>query len=217
MSIDHKTVSRKEWQELRDRLLVKEKALTRERDALTKELRELPWVKLDKKYVFKTRDGEKSLAALFGDKSQLLVYHFMLGPGWGEGCKSCSFWADQFGALKHHLPQRDVAFKVISRAPLAEIEAYRERLGWEFDWVSSHGSEFNLDFGVSEGEDDESPGISIFYRDGQDVYHTYFTTGRGLEVLNPTYQILDLVPKGRAEEGLEFTMEWVKRNDEYGR
>ena len=213
--IKNKVVSKKEWNELRAQLLVKEKELTRRRDALTTEIRSLPWVKMEEKYVFKSCHGERTLADLFDGKSQLLVYLFMLGPGWGEGCPSCSFWADQFCALKYHLPQRDVAFKLISRAPLEEIEAYRNRLGWDLDWVSSNGSDFNLDFDVSKGDDDESPGISIFFRDGEDVYHTYFTTGRGLEVLNPTYGILDLVPKGRHEAELPWTMAWVKRHDEY--
>jgi predicted dithiol-disulfide oxidoreductase (DUF899 family) len=139
----------------------------------------------------------------------------MLGPGWGEGCPSCSFWADHFAAFKHHLPQRDVTFKVISRAPLREIERYRKRMGWDFDWASSSPSRFNLDLGVSEGRDDESPGLSVFARVGKDVYQTYFTTDRGIEVLNTTYGVLDLVPKGRAEDELEWPMAWVKRHDEY--
>lgn len=214
---NHKVVSRTEWAELRAQLLKKEKDLTKQRDSLTREIRNLPWVKIEKEYIFHTENGKKSLADLFEGKSQLLVYHFMLGPGWKAGCPSCSFWADNFSGLRFHLPQRDVAFKVISRAPLADIEKYKKRMGWSFDWVSSAGSDFNLDFGVSKGEKDESPGISIFYRDGNDVFHTYFTTGRGLEVLNQTYGILDLVPKGRDEAGLEWPMQWVKRHDEYSK
>ena len=212
-----KIVSRDQWSRQRDTLLKKEKRLTHQRDELTAELRKLPWVKMDPSYVFETRKGKRTLAQLFEGKSQLLVYHFMLGPGWGEGCPSCSFWADHFASFRYHLPQRDVAFKVISRAPLREIEKYRKRMGWEFDWVSSSGTRFNLDLGVSSGTDDESPGISIFARVGQDVYHTYFTTGRGLEVINTTYGILDLVPKGRDEAKLPWPMAWVKRHDKYSR
>jgi predicted dithiol-disulfide oxidoreductase (DUF899 family) len=212
-----KIVTRDQWSKQRGKLLKKEKRLTRQRDALTAELRKLPWVKMDPSYVFETRKDKRSLAQLFEGKSQLLVYHFMLGPGWGEGCPSCSFWADHFASFRYHLPQRDVAFKVISRAPLKEIEKYRKRMGWEFDWVSSSGTRFNLDLGVSSGTDDEEPGISIFARVGQDVYHTYFTTGRGLEVINSTYAILDLVPKGRDEAKLPWPMAWVKRHDKYSR
>jgi predicted dithiol-disulfide oxidoreductase (DUF899 family) len=211
----HKVVSPKEWARLRASILKKEKKLTHQRDALTREIRKLPWVKIEKPYLFDTVRGKETLAQLFGKKSQLLVYHFMLGPGWGEGCPCCSFWADHFASFRDHLPQRDVAFRVISRAPLKEIERYRKRLNWKFDWVSSAPSAFNTDFGVSSGKDDESPGFSIFYRSGKNVYHTYFTTGRGLEVLNSTYGVLDLVPKGRNESGLEFPMAWVKRHDEY--
>ena len=210
-------VADKEWTRLRNKLLKEEKALTKRRDALTAKLRAMPWAKIRKDYVFETLRGKRSLAELFEGRSQLLVYHFMLGPGWKEGCPSCSYWADHFGGLDYHLPHRDVAFKVISRAPLKEIEKYRKRMGWKFDWVSSSGSRFNLDFKVSSGKDDESPGISIFYRDGEDVYRTYFTTGRGLEVLNSTYGALDLVPKGRDEAGLEWPMAWVKRHDQYSK
>jgi len=211
----HAVVDKQEWDERRARLLAKEKALTRQRDALTAELRAMPWVKIDKPYVFDTVRGKESFADLFGDKSQLLVYHFMLGPGWKAGCPSCSYWADHFAAFRYHLPQRDVAFKVISRATLDEIKRYQTRMGWDFDWVSSSGSTFNLDLGVSSGDRDESPGFSIFARDSKDVFHTYFTTGRGLETLNTTYQVLDLVPSGRNEAGLEWPMAWVKRHDEY--
>lgn len=213
----NKIVTEKEWRRLRNRLLKEEKALTRRRDALTARLRALPWVKIRKDYVFQTARGKKSLIELFEGKSQLLVYHFMLGPGWKEGCPSCSFWADHFSGLDYHLPRRDVAFKAISRAPLKDIEKYRKRMGWKFSWVSSSGSRFNLDFKVSSGKDHESPGISVFYREGEEVYRTYFTTGRGLEVLNSTYGILDLVPKGRDEAGLEWPMAWVRRHDEYPR
>ena len=211
----HQVVDKREWDAKRAELLAKEKALTRQRDALAAELRAMPWVKIDKSYVFDTVRGKETFAQLFGDRSQLLVYHFMLGPGWTAGCPSCSFWADHFASFRYHLPQRDVAFKVISRATLDEIKRYQTRMGWEFDWVSSAGGTFNLDLGVSSGERDESPGFSIFARDGGDVYHTYFTTGRGLETLNTTYNVLDLVPAGRNEAGLEWPMKWVKRHDEY--
>ncbi len=214
---NHRIVPRTEWAELRAQVLKKEKDLTKLRDSLTEEVRALPWVKLEKEYIFQTSTGKKTLAELFEGKNQLLVYHFMLGPGWGEGCPSCSFWADNFSGLSFHLRHRDVAFKVISRAPLGDIEKYKKRMGWTFDWVSSSGSDFNLDFGVSSGKDDESPGISIVYREGKEVFQTYFTTGRGIEVLNPTYGILDLVPKGRDEAGLEWPMAWVKRHDEYAK
>lgn len=165
-------------------LLVAEKKLTRRRDHLTNLIRNLPWVRIEKEYFFKSKSGERTLIKLFD-------------------------------GLKHHLPQREVTFKVISRAPFKEIEKYRKRMGWEFDWVSSAGSDFNLDFEVSSGLDDESPGISVFYRDRNIVFQTYFTTGRGLEVLNSTYAILDYVPKGRDEKGLRFPMAWVKRHDDY--
>lgn len=213
----HEVVSPTEWKRLRNKLLVEEKALTRKRDALTARIRAMPWKRIRQDYSFQTARGKRSLADLFEGRSQLLVYHFMLGPGWKEGCPSCSFWADHFGGLKHHLPRRDVTFKAISRAPLREIEAFKKRMGWKFDWVSSAGSRFNLDFGVSSGKDDEDPGISVFGREGDEVYHTYFTTGRGLEVLNSTYGILDLVPKGRDEAELEFPMAWVRRHDEYAK
>jgi predicted dithiol-disulfide oxidoreductase (DUF899 family) len=213
--VAHEVVTLAEWASRRAELLAKEKALLRARDALTRELRAMPRVKMDD-YVFDTRQGARTLAELFDGRSQLLVYHFMLGPGWGAGCKNCSFWADHFASFEHHLPERDVTFKVISRAPLEEIERYRARLGWAFDWVSSFGSRFNFDLGVSEA-DDESPGISVFAREGREVFHTYFTTGRGLEVMNTTYAVLDLVPRGRDEAGLDKPMDWVKRHDEYER
>ena len=209
-------VADKEWTRLRNKLLKEEKALTKRRDALTAKLRAMPWAKIRKDYVFETLRGKKSLAELFeGRAASRLSLH--AGSGLERGLPELLFWADHFGGLDYHLPHRDVAFKVISRAPLKEIQKYRKRMGWKFDWVSSSGSRFNLDFKVSSGKDDESPGISIFYRDGEDVYRTYFTTGRGLEVLNSTYGALDLVPKGRDEAGLEWPMAWVKRHDQYSK
>lgn len=217
--LDHKIVSQEEWLEARNQLLKKEKELTRAHDALAKQIQQLPWVKMDQGYVFHTVNGDKTLAELFEGKSQLVVVHFMLAPG-KEACSSCSFWADHYGGLRHHLPQRDVSFKVISRAPLDEIQKYRKRMGWEFDWVSSYGSDFNYDFNCSKrdppaGFSGEEPGFSIFYRDGNDVYHTYSTTGRGIEPLNSTYAVLDYVPKGRDEKDLPWPMAWVKKHDEY--
>jgi predicted dithiol-disulfide oxidoreductase (DUF899 family) len=225
---DHKVVSREEWDKYRAELLKKEKELTKAHDKLAAERREMPWVKIEKNYVFHTTAGDKTLAELFDGKSQLFVYHFMFGPGWKGGCPLCSFWGDNFNGLRFHLPHRDVAFKVISHASLEEIQAYRKRLGWEFDWVSSADTDFNFDLGVSSRElpqkshsDEphfdrtESPGISVFYREGNDVYHTYFTTMRGLESINAVYGALDLTPKGRDESGLSFPMAWVRRHDEY--
>jgi predicted dithiol-disulfide oxidoreductase (DUF899 family) len=226
---DHKVVSREEWGPLRASLLEKEKQLTRARDSLAAEVRSLPWIKLESPYVFHTTDGDKTLAELFDGKSQLVVYHLMFGSGWKAACPSCTFWADNFTGLKHHLPQRDVSFKAISRAPLEDLLAYKKRMGWEFDWVSAADTAFNFDLGHSNPnppeikdperphvQDIERPGISIFSRDGDDVYQTYYTTARGLEVLNPVYGILDLVPKGRDEAGVKpYAMAWVKRHDEY--
>lgn len=227
-AVKHQVVSREEWNEQRAELLKKEKELTKARDALTTEIRALPWVKIEKNYIFHTTDGDKTLPELFDGKSQLFIYHLMFGPGWKGACPICSFWAENFTALHHHLPHRDVSFKVISRATLDEIQAYRKRMGWEFDWVSSHDSDFNYDFGTSSKtppvkkfpdephlEYTEQPGISVFYRDGNDVYQTYFNTARGLEPINAIYAALDLVPKGRDEEGLEWPSAWIKRHDEY--
>ena len=226
--VKHQVVTQEKWDELRAELLKKEKQLTRARDALTAETRELPWVKIEKNYVFHTTAGDKTLVELFDGHSQLIVYHFMLGPGWKAGCPTCSFWADNYGGFRHHLPQRDVAFKVVSRGSLETIQQYRKRMGWEFDWVSSSDSDFNFDFSISlktapvqrfpdepHKEGIENPGLSVFYREGNDVYRTYFTKSRGLEPLNAVYAALDLVPKGRDEKQLPWTLDWVKRHDEY--
>jgi predicted dithiol-disulfide oxidoreductase (DUF899 family) len=229
-------VSREEWLEARRAHLASEKELTRQRDALAAERRGLPWVRLDRTYPFEGPGGPTTLADLFAGRSQLVVYHFMLGPGWEEGCKSCSFWADNYQGAVVHLAARDVTLAAVSRAPFAEIEAFRRRMGWSFPWVSSHGSDFNYDFGVSftpeqrEGEQpnynfgtlhfagEEAPGLSVFARgDDGAVYHTYSTYARGLDVFNGTYQLLDLVPKGRDEEGLDYSMAWVRHHDRYGR
>jgi predicted dithiol-disulfide oxidoreductase (DUF899 family) len=217
--LNHKVVSREEWIEARKELLEKEKESTRANDRLTEQIRQLPWVKVDKEYIFHTVNGDKTLTELFEDKSQLFLVHFMLAPG-REACQCCSFWADQYGGMLYHLPARDVSLKVVSRAPLDEIQKYRERMGWEFDWASSYNSDFNYDFNCSvrdppAGYSGEDTGYSIFYRDGNDVYHTYSTTRRGIEPFNPVYSVLDRVPKGRDEKDLAWPMAWVKKHDEY--
>jgi len=230
-----KIVSREEWLEARRRLLAKEKDLTRARDEVARNRRELPWVRIEKRYEFEGADGKESLGDLFAGRSQLLIYHFMLGPGWDEGCPSCSFWADGYDGMVVHLGNRDVTFVVVSRGPLAAIEAYRKRMGWRFKWVSSFGSDFNYDFHVSftpeemaKGEmeynfaktkfpSEEAPGISVFHRDPDGaVFHTYSCYARGLDPMNAAYQHLDLVPKGRDEDGLPYPMAWVRRHDRYG-
>ena len=232
--MDHPVVSRDAWRAARKELLGKEKEFTRQRDRLSAERRELPWVKVDKAYVFDGPAGEETLADLFGGKSQLIVYHFMLGPGWEQGCPSCSYLADHFDGAIVHLAQRDVSFVVVSRAPLAEIEAFKRRMGWRFKWVSSHGNDFNHDFHVSftqeelakgkvdynyglvEGHD-ELPGVSVFYKDPAGVvFHTYSCYARGLDILVGAYNWLDLAPKGRDEDQLPWSMAWVRHHDRYG-
>jgi predicted dithiol-disulfide oxidoreductase (DUF899 family) len=227
-----KIVSHDEWLAARKALLAREKQLTHERDAVAAARRTLPWVKVGKDYVFDTPVGRKTLAELFGGKSQLLVYHFMFGPDWEEGCPSCSFEMDHTDGTLVHLAQRDVAFVAISRAPLAKIEAFKKRMGWRFNWVSSNDTDFNFDYGVSFTKDqlarkdiynfgtaghpsEEAPGFSVFVRQGNDVFHTYSTYGRGVEVGIHTYDFLDLVPKGRDEDGLSFSMAWVRHHDRY--
>jgi predicted dithiol-disulfide oxidoreductase (DUF899 family) len=229
----HRIVPRDQWISERKALLAKEKALTRERDALIAERRELPWVKVEKTYSFDTPQGKKTLAELFGGRSQLLIYHFMLGPGWEEGCPSCSLLADHFDGAVIHLAQRDIEFVVVSRAPLPEIEAFKRRMGWRFKWVSSFGSDFNFDYHVSFKEDqlgaegdynyerqeidsDEMPGASAFYKDEQGVvFHTYSAYARGLDSLVGAYNWLDIAPKGRDEAGLPWPMAWVRHHDRY--
>ena len=229
-----KIVSRDEWLAARIALLAKEKGFTRHRDQLSAERRALPWIKVEKEYVFDTLSGRKILADLFNGRSQLVVDHFMLGPGWGEGRVGCSFGADHMGNLVH-LEHHDVTVVAVSGAPLGEIEAYRKRMGWSFNWVSSYGSDFNYDFHVSftpeelakgkvyynyrmtERGMDELPGLSVFYKDeaGQ-VFHTYSSYARGAEDLITTYMVLDLTPKGRNETGPHRNlMDWVRRHDEY--
>jgi predicted dithiol-disulfide oxidoreductase (DUF899 family) len=214
---------------------MREKEFTRLRDQLSAERRDLPWVKVEKPYVFDGPKGKETLGDLFAGRSQLLIYHFMLGPEWEEGCKSCSFLADHIDGSVIHLAHRDVTFVVVSRAPLPKIEAFKKRMGWRFKWVSSYGSDFNSDYHVSFTKDDlakgktyynydlrespsegEAPGVSVFYKDATgDLFHTYSAYARGLDMLVGAYNYLDLAPKGRDEDGLPFTMDWVRRHDEY--
>jgi predicted dithiol-disulfide oxidoreductase (DUF899 family) len=230
---EHPVVSRQDWLAARKTLLAKEKAFTHERDALSKQRRELPWVKVTEGYPFEGAQGKVKLADLFAGCSQLIVYHFMLGPDWEEGCPSCSFWADNFDGIPIHLAHRDVSLVAVSRAPYKKIAAYRKRMGWTFPWVSSFGSTFNSDYGVSPSPEraaagtleynyapmefsDEMPGVSVFYRDaGGDIFHTYSAYARGLDMLNGAYHYLDLAPKGRDEAKLEWTMAWLRRHDQY--
>ena len=231
--MQHTVVSPVEWLAARKNLLDKEKEFTRARDALSAARRELPWVKVEKDYLFEGPAGQETLADLFAGKSQLMIYHFMLGPGWVQGCPSCSFLADHFDGANIHLAQRDVSFVVVSRAPLAEIEAYKKRMGWKFKWVSSYGSDFNRDFHVSFTKEElaageveynyakakitveELPGISAFIKQDGAVLHTYSSYERGLDTLVGAYNMLDLAPKGRDEDDLPWPMAWVRRHDEY--
>ncbi|HUU66741.1 MAG TPA: thioredoxin family protein [Methyloceanibacter sp.] len=230
----HPTVSRDEWLAAREALLAKEKEFTKQRDALSAARRELPWVKVEKDYVFDGPDGQATLTELFDGRSQLIVYHFMLGPGWEQGCPSCSFLADHFDGAVVHLAHRDATLVVVSRAPLAEIETFQKRMGWRFKWLSSHASDFNRDYHVSFTEDEmakgevvynfrksafpseEAPGVSVFTRDqAGDVFHTYSSYARGLDILLGTYNFLDMVPKGRDEADLPFSMAWIRHHDRY--
>jgi predicted dithiol-disulfide oxidoreductase (DUF899 family) len=229
--MQHSVVSQDQWLAARKALLAKEKEFTKARDQLSA----LPWVKVEKAYVFDTSKGKKNLADLFEGRSQLIVYHFMLGPGWKDGCPSCSFLADHFDGAAIHLAQRDVTLVVVSRAPLVEIQAYQKRMGWKFKWVSSFGNDFNRDFHVSftpeekargkveynyamtEFPSEEAPGLSAFIKNDGAVFHTYPAYARGLDILVGAYNFLDFAPKGRDEAALPYTMAWVKRHDEYER
>ncbi|MDB6029735.1 MAG: hypothetical protein JWM16_73 [Verrucomicrobiales bacterium] len=231
---EHNIVSQGEWISARKELLKKEKESTRLLDQLSAERRKLPWVKVQKNYVFNTPGGKATIADLFAGRSQLVVYHFMFGPDWQEGCPSCSFVSDHLDGALPHLAARDVMLVAVSRAPLAKIEGFKKRMGWHFNWVSSQGGDFNADFHVSFTEEEraqgkvnynytmqefpsaEAPGISVFYKDAVgDVFHTYSSYGRGLDLLLGTYRILDMVPKGRDEDDLKFAMEWVRYHDRY--
>src|ERR1700689_33574 len=230
----HKIVPHQEWLTARKAHLADEKAFTRARDALSKKRRKLPWEKVETDYLFDGPNGRESLAGLFGGKDQLIVYHFMLGPGWEAGCPSCSFLADHFDGAAIHLEQRDVNFVVISRAPLAEIEKFKTRMGWKFTWVSSFGSDFNHDYQVSASAEEkaagrvvynyeettfpseERPGASVFFKnEAGEGFHTYSTYGRGLDMFLGAYHFLDIAPKGRDEDGLTFSMAWVRHHDKY--
>jgi predicted dithiol-disulfide oxidoreductase (DUF899 family) len=227
-------VSPEKWLAARLELLREEKEFTRLQDKMNARRRALPWVKIEQAYHFDAPSGRVSLADLFAGRGQLIVQHFMLGTGWEQGCKSCSFMTDHFAPMVTHLAARDVSFAVISHAPLAEILPFKERMGWDVNWVSAHGSSFNRDFHVSFSPEkaanenvyynykqqpfpfEEAPGISVFASDSAGaVYHTYSTYGRGVEVVMGTYHMLDLVPKGRDEEGLEYGMEWLRHHDRY--
>jgi len=230
----HKIVSRQQWIEARRVHLAQEKELTQARERLNEERRALPWVKVDKAYLFDGAEGKKTLADLFNGKSQLVVQHFMFAPEWNEGCKSCSFWADGFERMIPHLAARDTTLAAVSRAPLSKLLPFKTRMGWTFDWVSSADSDFNYDYAVSFTPDDvksgakvynfgtsgfgieDAPGISVFYRDeAGDIFHTYSCFARGLDMMNVAYHYLDLTPLGRHEEGLPYPMDWVRLRDQY--
>jgi predicted dithiol-disulfide oxidoreductase (DUF899 family) len=230
----HEVVSHAQWLELRKQLLEKEKALTHARDELSKARRALPWERVDKQYVFEGPNGKESLADLFAGRSQLVVYHFMFGPNAEVGCKSCSFWADNFNGAVPHLAQRDVTMVAISRAPLSKLDAFKKRLGWSFKWVSSGQNDFNFDLNVSFRDEDRAAGeatynyapltggpadlhgVSVFFKDESGaIFHTYSTYGRGLDILNGAYHYLDIVPKGRDEDSLPSNNSWLKFHDEY--
>ena len=232
----HPLVSKEEWLAARRLLLAREKELTAQRDLVNAERRRLPWLPVDKTYVFDSPDGPESLADLFEGRSQLIVYHFMFGPGWKEGCPSCSFLSDHIDGALAHLAARDITLAVVSRAPLAQLAAFRQRMGWRFKWVSSSGSDFNHDYHVSftredlaggkvnynyrmedVGDMEDLHGVSVFTRDGQgNVFHTYSSYARGADSLVGSYHYMDLTPKGRDEDGLAFPMAWVRHHDKYG-
>lgn len=225
-------MSRSKWIEARKKLLAKEKEFTRLRDQLSAQRRELPWVKVEKEYIFDGTEGKQSLSDLFNGKSQLMIYHFMLGPEWEEGCPSCSFWADNFNGTDIHLANRDISFLSVSRAGIQKIEVYKKRMGWNFKWVSSLNNDFNYDYGVSftpkekEANEitynylnqpyfiDELAGVSVFVKSEQnDIYYTYSTYSRGLDILNGAYNYIDISPKGRDEA--DGIMNWLRRHDQY--
>jgi predicted dithiol-disulfide oxidoreductase (DUF899 family) len=230
----HPVLPRERWMAQRLALLARERELTRLGDQIARERRALPWVRVDTPCVFDTPTGPRTLAELFGPHRQLLVQHFMLGPGWEAGCPSCSFMTDHLGGVLPHLAQRDVAVALVSRAPIEQIERFRQRMGWQLTWVSSHHNRFNFDFQVSFAPEElatgevfynyakrpfpqsEAPGISAFFKDDAGaVFHTYSTYGRGVEAMMGTYHLLDLTPKGRDEDQLPYTMAWIKHHDRY--
>jgi len=230
---NHKVVSQEQWLEARKEHLRHEKELTHLREQLAAERRALPWVKVEKNYVFDAPEGKRSLADLFDGRSQLIVYHFMFDPEWSQGCKSCSFIADHYNPAIIHLNHRDVSMVTVSRAPLGKLQDFQKRMGWTFKWVSSFSNDFNRDFGVSFTEQElkspgtvynyvskpypvkELPGMSVFFKDEEgNIFHTYSTYARGLDVFLGTYNLLDIVPKGRDEEGMRG-MEWLRHHDRY--
>jgi len=233
---NHPVVSQDRWIAERKKLLAREKELTRLRDEIARERRALPWERIEKNYAFDTPEGRRTLADLFEGRHQLMVQHFMFGPDWEQGCPSCSFMADHTDGMKIHLEHRDISFVAISRAPLDKIEGMRKRMGWQFKWVSSNRNDFNHDFhvsftpeerangngevyynyGMTEFPAEEAPGISLFYmNDAGEIFHTYSTFGRGVEVMMGTYNMLDLAPKGRDERDVPNKMEWVRHHDRY--
>jgi predicted dithiol-disulfide oxidoreductase (DUF899 family) len=233
---DHKIVSKDDWMEARKALLKKEKEFTILRDQLSQQRRNLPWIVVNKEYVFEGPDGKETLAELFDGKSQLIVYHFMFDPSWEAACLHCSFWADNFNGIIVHLNQRDVTMIAVSRASYSKLTAYEKRMGWDFKWVSSYDTDFNFDYHVSfrpeeldrkeafynynlqDTNSSEREGVSVFYKDPAGrVFHTYSAYARGIDMLNVAYHYLDLVPKGRDEVGHEFPQFWVRRHDEYGK
>jgi len=234
-AIEHpKVVSHEDWRAARKEFLAKEKEFSRLRDQLSRQRRELPWEGVDKEYVFEGPKGKETLADMFAGRSQLIIYHFMLGPGWSAGCPSCSYLADHFDGPSVHLANRDVTLAVVSRAPLTEIEVFKKRMGWKFHWVSSFGSDFNYDYHVSftpeeqakgkvnynyeltQFPSEEGPGLSVFYKDASGkVFHTYSSYARGLDIFVGAYNFLDHAPKGRDEDGLAHTMAWVRHHDRY--
>jgi len=232
----HKVVSRDEWLKARLAHLAAEKEFTRKRDELSRQRRELPWERVEKSYVFEGPDGRRTLGDLFEGRRQLIVYHFMFDATWDEGCRSCSFVADQFAGSLVHLAARETSLAAISRAPIAKIERFKQRMGWDFPWLSSNGSDFNYDFHVTIDEahpeynyrpdyyslalekqkgptHGEAPGLSVFVRDGEDIYHAYSTYTRGLDVFLNTYNFLDHTPLGRQENGVP--MAWLRHHDKY--
>jgi predicted dithiol-disulfide oxidoreductase (DUF899 family) len=232
---DHAVVSHDKWVAARTAFLAKEKEFTKLRDDLSRQRRALPWEKVEKNYVFEGPEGKESLADLFAGKSQLIVYHFMFSPDWSEGCPSCSFWADNFNGIPIHLRHRDVTFVAISRAPLSKLQAFEKRMGWSFKWLSSANNDFNYDLGVSFRPADtakgnvvynyqkdpemkmaDREGASAFYKNSKgEIFHTYSAYARGIDLMNTAYNYLDIAPKGRDEDKLEWTQVWVRRHDQY--
>jgi predicted dithiol-disulfide oxidoreductase (DUF899 family) len=231
---DHTVVSHEDWLTARKAFLAKEKEFTHLRDELSRQRRQLPWEKVDKSYVFDGPNGKETLAQLFGNQSQLIVYHFMFDPADDEGCPHCSFWADNFNGNPIHLKHRDVSFVAISRAPIEKIEAFKRRMGWSFKWVSSFNNKFNYDYYASFTPEElesgtaffnysrtnpgpqDREGTSSFYKDKNGaIFHTYSSYGRGIDILNGAYNFLDLAPKGRDEDGMDFKQSWVRHHDRY--